>query len=136
MLALVHCQTPLFTKCLWFKSRPANVISILKETKVIHCQQYVKHISLEKFELLISSDYLLKTLHPNMTHCCEALKSMLSNYFCTTQVIKGTFWEIWHIQIQISPQTSIEPKYCAFYLKNLLIQLTSFPLIQTVNKME
>ena len=26
-------------------------------------------------------------------NCCEALKPMLSNYFCTTKVLKHTFWE-------------------------------------------
>ena len=30
----------------------------------------------------------------------------------------GTFWKMWHKQIQIYPQTSIDPKYDAFYLKN------------------
>ena len=44
------------------------------------------------------------------------VKSVLSNYFCTTQILCSTFWEIWCIQIQIYPQTSIEPKYGAFYL--------------------
>ena len=47
-------------------------------------------------------------------------------------VLRGTFWKIWHIQIQIYPQTYIEPKYGAFYLKNkvsvhglvLLVQLS------------
>ena len=28
-----------------------------------------------------------------MTHCCEATKSMLLNYYCTQQVIIGTFLE-------------------------------------------
>ena len=57
---------------------------------------------------------------------------MLSNYFGKKQELRGTFGEIWHIQIQIYPQTSIEPKYGAFYLKNkvsahglvLLVQLS------------
>ena len=56
--------------------------------------------------------------HPKMTYCCEALKSMLSNNFFTTQVLRGIFWKIWRIQIQIYIQTSIETKYGAFYLKN------------------
>ena len=34
------------------------------------------------------------------------------------KVLRGTFWKIRHIQIQIYPQTYIEPKYGAFYLKN------------------
>ena len=34
------------------------------------------------------------------------------------KVLRGTFWKIWHIQIQIYPQTYIEPKYGEFYLKN------------------
>ena len=53
-----------------------------------------------------------------MLHCCEAPRSMLSNYFGKKQVLRGTFWEIRHIQIQIYPQTSLEPKYGAFNLKN------------------
>ena len=75
---------------------------------------------------------LLKTLHPKMLHCCEAPRSMLSNYFGKKQVLRGTFGEIWRIQIQIYPQTSIEPRYGAFYLTNevsvhglgLLVQLS------------
>ena len=57
---------------------------------------------------------------------------MLSNYFGKEQVLKGTFGEIWRIQIQIYPQTSIEPRYGVFYLTNevsehglgLLVQLS------------
>ena len=52
----------------------------------------MKYMCLEKFERLSSSkNSSNKTLHPKMTHCCEALKTMLSNYFCTTQVLRGTF---------------------------------------------
>ena len=48
------------------------------------------------------------------------------------QVLRGTFGEIWRIQIQIYPQTSIESKDGAFYLKDkvsahglvLLVQLS------------
>ena len=48
------------------------------------------------------------------------------------QVLRGTFGEIWRIQIQIYPQTSIEPRYGAFSLTNkvsahrlgLLVQLS------------
>ena len=43
---------------------------------------------------------------------------MLSNYFGKNQVLRGTFWEIRRTQIQIYPQTSIEPKDGAFYLKD------------------
>ena len=71
-------------------------------------------------------------LHPKMTHCCEAPRSMLSNYSGQIQVLRDNFGEIWRIQIQIYPQTSIEPKYGEFYLKNkvsahglvLLVQLS------------
>ena len=67
-----------------------------------------------------------------MIHCCEAPRSILSNYFGKKQVLRGTFGEIWRIQIQIYPQTSIEPRYGAFYLTNevsvhglgLLVQLS------------
>ena len=53
-----------------------------------------------------------------MLHCCEATRSMLSNYFCTKQVLRGTFEEIWRIQIQINPETYVDLKYGAFYLNN------------------
>ena len=57
---------------------------------------------------------------------------MLSNYFGKKQVLRGTFGEIWRIQIQIYHQTTIEPKDGAFYLKDevsvhglvLLVQLS------------
>ena len=57
---------------------------------------------------------LFQTLNPQITHWCEAPRSMLSNYFNKKQVFRGTFGEIWRIQIQIYPQTSIEPRYGAF----------------------
>ena len=77
-------------------------------------------------------EQLIKTLIPLITHCCEASRSMLSNYFGKKQVLRGTFGEIWRIQIQIYPQTSIEPIYGAFSLTNkvsahglgLLVQLS------------
>ena len=28
-----------------------------------------------------------------MKNICEALKSMISKYFCTTQELRGTFWK-------------------------------------------
>ena len=67
-----------------------------------------------------------------MTHCCEAPRSMLSNYFGKIQVLRDNFGEIWRIKIHMYPQTSIEPKYGEFYLKNevsahglvLLVQLS------------
>jgi hypothetical protein len=57
---------------------------------------------------------------------------MLSNYFGKKQVLRGSFGDIWRIQIQIYPQTSIEPRYGALYLTNevsehglgLLVQLS------------
>ena len=67
-----------------------------------------------------------------MTHCCEAPRSMLSNYFDRIQVLRDNFGDTWRIQIQMYPQNSIEPKYGEFYLKNkvsahglvLLVQLS------------
>ena len=53
-----------------------------------------------------------------MTYCCEAPRSMLSNYFCKIQVLRDHFGEIWRIKIQIYPQTYIEPEYGEFYLNN------------------
>ena len=39
-------------------------------------------------------------------------------YMCGGEnILRGIFWEIRRIQIQLYPQTSIEPKYGAFYLK-------------------
>ena len=55
---------------------------------------------------------------PQETQCCEAPRSMLTNYFGQKQVPRGTLGEIWRIPIQIYPQTSIDPKYGAFNLKN------------------
>ena len=76
-------------------------------------------MSLEKFECLSSSEYFFyPTLHPKITHCSEAPRSMLSNYFAKKQVHRGTFGEICHIQIQMYPQTSVDPKHGKFNLKN------------------
>ena len=66
-----------------------------------------------------------------MTNCREAPRFMLSNYFGQKQVHTSTFGEIWRIQIQMYPPTSLEPKYGAFNLMNevsahgivLLVQL-------------
>ena len=75
---------------------------------------------------------LFENFESAKTHCCEAPRSMLSNYFGKKQVLRGTFGEIWRIQIQIYPQTSVEPRYGVFYLTNevsahglgLLVQLS------------
>ena len=56
-----------------------------------------------------------------MIHCCEAPRSMLSNYFCKKQVLRGTYGEIRRIQIQIDFKTYVELKYGACYLKNEVI---------------
>ena len=61
---------------------------------------------------------LKKTLHPKMIHCCEVPRSMLSNYFGIKQLLRGTFEEIWRIQIKIYPKTYVELKYGTCYLKN------------------
>ena len=53
-----------------------------------------------------------------MLHCCEAPRSKLSNYFWKKQVLRGTFGEICHKQIQIYTKTYIELKYGACYLNN------------------
>ena len=79
---------------------------------------------------LAAQNISLKTLHPKITHCCEAPIPMLYYYFDKKQVPRGTFGEIW--QIKMYPQTYIEPNYGAFNLKNkviahglvLLVQLT------------
>ena len=57
-------------------------------------------------------------MHPKIMHCCEAPRSMLSNYFCKKQVLRGPFGEIWSIQIQIYPKIYVELKYGECYLKN------------------
>ena len=69
-------------------------------------------------QLLKNNSLKKKTLHPKIIHCCEAPRSMLSNYFSKQQVLKDTFGEIWHIQIQMYPKTYVELKYGACYLKN------------------
>ena len=53
-----------------------------------------------------------------MINCWEARMSMLSNYFGKKPVHRGTFMAIWRVQTQMYPQTSFEPKYVAFHLKN------------------
>ena len=53
-----------------------------------------------------------------MIHCCEAPISMLSNYFCKKQLLRGTFGDIWRIQIQMYPKTDVVLKYGASNLKN------------------
>ena len=53
---------------------------------------------------------LIKTLHLKMIHGCEAPRSILSKYFGKKPVLKGSFGEIWRIQIQMYPPTSVEPK--------------------------
>ena len=51
-------------------------------------------------------------------------KCLQNRVFCIEQVprqkkvLKGTFWKIRRIQIEIYPETSMEPKYEAFYLDN------------------
>ena len=60
-----------------------------------------------------------KFLQPKGKLSSEAPKSMLSNYICKKkQSLEDVFWKIRHIQIKIYPQTPIEIKYGAFYLKN------------------
>ena len=59
-----------------------------------------------------------KKLHLKILYCCEAHRSMLFNYLCKKPVLRGTFGEIWRIQIQIYPKTYVELKYGACYLKN------------------
>ena len=80
--------------------------------------------------------YLRIILHTNIASqndsLFEAPRSMLSNYFGKIQVLRDNFGEIWRVRIQMYPQTSIEPKYGEFYLKNevsahglvLLVQLS------------
>ena len=104
----------------------------LFEQKINKNQRFIEHMRLEMFERLGSSEKIFKeTLHPKIKHCCEAHTLIFSNYFCTIQVIRGTFLEIRPIQIQMYTKTSIGPKYGVFYLKNevsvplqsLLVQL-------------
>ena len=84
---------------------------ILAKQKIIFFKKYIKNGQLEKFEWLSSSKKTyLNTLHPKMTPSGEAHKPMLSTFLCTTQVLRGPFWDIWHIKIQKYTQTSIEPK--------------------------
>ena len=58
--------------------------------------------------------FVLQILHQKMIHCCEAPRSMLSNYFGKKEVLRCTFGEIWRVQIQMYRQQ----KYGAFYFKN------------------
>ena len=45
-------------------------------------------------------------------------KVLKENLITKLKVISGTFWKICRIQIKIYPQTSIVPKYDAFYSNN------------------
>ena len=67
--------------------------------------------------------FVLQILHQKMIHCCEAPRSMLSNYFGEKEVRRCTFGEIWHIQIQMYCQTYFEQKYGPFYLKTKSVQM-------------
>ena len=53
-----------------------------------------------------------------MVRSCEPPRSMLSNYFCKKQVLRGPFGEIWRIEIQVYPKTYVYLKYGACYLKS------------------
>ena len=115
------------------KKPPHTCNKYFFQKKLILFQLYIEHMHLEKFEWLSSSEKLFKnTLHPKITYCCEALKTMLSNYLLTTQVLRGTFFKICRIQIKTYTLTSIKPKYGAFYLRiqvsvplqSLLVQLS------------
>jgi hypothetical protein len=64
-----------------------------------------------------------------MLHCCEAPKSMLSNYFCKKQLLRGTFGDIWRIQIKIYPKTYVELKYGACYLND---EVSAYGLVLVV----
>ena len=59
-----------------------------------------------------------KNIATKMIHCCEAPRSMLSNYFCKKQILRGFFGEILCIQIQMYPKSFVEFKYGACNLKN------------------
>ena len=48
---------------------------------------------------------------------------MISNYLCKKQVLRGTFGEICRIQIQISPQTSVQLKYDVSNLKTKTVPI-------------
>ena len=74
---------------------------------------------------ILNQTFHIGILQPNLDPC-----------FLTTlgkiQVLRDNFGEIWRIQIQMYPQTSFEPIYGEFYLKNkvsahglvLLVQLS------------
>ena len=63
---------------------------------------------------------ILKTLHSKMINFYEALKSKLSNYFGKKGVLTDIFGRVLCIQIQMYPQTSLEPKYGEFNSKNIV----------------
>ena len=53
-------------------TKKKSILSIIHETYVFR-----KVLMIEQLK-----KSLRKALHPKRTHCCEALKIMLSNYFC------------------------------------------------------
>ena len=54
----------------------------------------------------------------NCIRKCYIAVKHLDPCFCKQQVLRGTFGEIWRIQIQIYPKIYVELKYGACYLNN------------------
>ena len=52
---------------------------------------------MEKLRIFIKQEF--KKVSSKITHCCEALRFILSKYFGKKKGFRGTFGEIWHIQI-------------------------------------
>ena len=67
----------------------------MKTYSVLH---FPKILMIEQLKII-----LFETLNPQITHCCKAPRTMLSNYFGKKEVLRGTFGEIWRTQIQIYP---------------------------------
>ena len=124
ILALSHQQVCLhpctfivnnyFVRVLCLRNHPSHMIPILATTKkyylsTIHwIHAFRKDWMIEELRNTLSTNIASRNytlLWSTYNHCY---------YLCTTQVLRGTFWERWRIQIQIYTSTSIEPKYGAF----------------------
>ena len=126
-------QTTYFGGFFGKRNHPNHVKYMLAKKRESFVKNIFNIMSLDKFEWLSSSEkFFIQILNPQIKHCCDAPRSMLSYYFGKIQVLRDNFGEIWRIQIQIYHQTSIGTKDGAFYLKDevsahglvLLVQLS------------
>ena len=92
---------------------PKHVLKNGKKKWNLHlCYEFGKIKTIEQLRILIFKKHCIRK------HCYEAPRSMLSNYFNKKQVFRGTFGDIWRIQIQFYPKPYVELEYGGCILKN------------------